>query len=165
MLRKLRLEHGWSQEQLAQLSGLNIRTIQRIESGHNAGLESLKSLAAVFEIDISELTLLQEQPMNQPLITPDNTHDKPATSTPHKTRIRNKVMKLGVRFALIISFLWAINLLTYPAYLWAIFPTLGMLFVLIFIAAGALTPEDPYEQKIIDKLDRSMTGEDTKITK
>ena len=50
-LKKLRLEHNWSQEQLAELSGLNIRTIQRIENGEKASLESLKSLAAVFEID------------------------------------------------------------------------------------------------------------------
>ncbi|MCW9029587.1 MAG: helix-turn-helix domain-containing protein, partial [Kangiella sp.] len=43
------------QEQLATLSGLSIRTIQRIESGNRASLESLKSLAAVFETDIETL--------------------------------------------------------------------------------------------------------------
>jgi transcriptional regulator with XRE-family HTH domain len=36
------------------MSGLSIRTIQRIENGENAGLESLKSLAAVFEINIAD---------------------------------------------------------------------------------------------------------------
>lgn len=51
-IKKMRLERHWSQDQLAEMSGLNIRTIQRIENGENAGLESLKSLAAVFEIDI-----------------------------------------------------------------------------------------------------------------
>ena len=55
MLKKIRISKGWSQEQLAQFSGLSVRTIQRIERGHNAGLESLKSIAAVFEIDISRL--------------------------------------------------------------------------------------------------------------
>jgi transcriptional regulator with XRE-family HTH domain len=55
MLRNLRISKGWSQEQLAQFSGLSIRTIQRIERGHNAGLESLKCIAAVFEIDVSIL--------------------------------------------------------------------------------------------------------------
>ena len=34
------------------MSGLSVRTIQRIENGENAGLESLKSLAAVFETNI-----------------------------------------------------------------------------------------------------------------
>ena len=37
------------------MSGLSLRTIQRIEKGHNASLESLKSLAAVFEVDIETL--------------------------------------------------------------------------------------------------------------
>lgn len=51
-IKKMRLERHWSQEQLAEMSGLSIRTIQRIENGENAGLESLKSLASVFETNI-----------------------------------------------------------------------------------------------------------------
>ena len=53
-IKKLRLERHWSQDQLAEMSGLSIRTIQRIENGENAGLESLKSLGAVFEINIAD---------------------------------------------------------------------------------------------------------------
>ena len=37
------------------MSGLNVRTIQRIESGHNASLESLKCLASALEVDIETL--------------------------------------------------------------------------------------------------------------
>lgn len=51
-IKKARLEKHWSQEQLAEMSGLSVRTIQRIEKGENAGLESLKALAAVFEVKI-----------------------------------------------------------------------------------------------------------------
>jgi transcriptional regulator with XRE-family HTH domain len=51
-IKKMRLERHWSQDQLAEMSGLSIRTIHRIENGENAGLESLKSLAAVFEMNI-----------------------------------------------------------------------------------------------------------------
>jgi len=53
-IKKMRLERHWSQEQLAEMSGLSIRTIQRIENGENAGLESLKSLAAVFDTNIAD---------------------------------------------------------------------------------------------------------------
>ena len=53
-IKKMRLDRHWSQDQLAEMSGLSIRTIQRIENGENAGLESLKSLAAVFEINIAD---------------------------------------------------------------------------------------------------------------
>jgi len=60
-VRKRRLEKGWSQEELARHSGLSTRTIQRIEGGRKAGLESLKCLAAVFETSMS--ALMQEQTM------------------------------------------------------------------------------------------------------
>jgi transcriptional regulator with XRE-family HTH domain len=53
-IKKMRLERHWSQDQLAEMSGLSIRTIQRIENGENAGLESLKSLGAFFEINIAD---------------------------------------------------------------------------------------------------------------
>jgi transcriptional regulator with XRE-family HTH domain len=59
ILKQLRLSRHLSQEQLAQMSGLNVRTIQRIESGHAASVESLKCLASVFEVDVS--TLNQEK--------------------------------------------------------------------------------------------------------
>ena len=59
-IQKMRLERHWSQDQLSDMSGLSIRTIQRIENGENAGLESLKSLAAVFEINITDSNKTQE---------------------------------------------------------------------------------------------------------
>ena len=55
ILKQLRIGRHLSQEQLAQMSGLNVRTIQRVESGHNASLETLKCLAAALEVDIETL--------------------------------------------------------------------------------------------------------------
>ncbi|MDY8137503.1 helix-turn-helix domain-containing protein [Aquimarina sp. 2201CG5-10] len=59
-IKKMRLERHWSQEQLAEMSGLSIRTIQRIENGENAGLESLKALASVFETNITDSNKKEE---------------------------------------------------------------------------------------------------------
>jgi transcriptional regulator with XRE-family HTH domain len=56
ILKQLRLSRLLSQEQLAQMSGLSVRTIQRIESGHSPSVESLKCLASVLEVDVSTLT-------------------------------------------------------------------------------------------------------------
>lgn len=71
-IQERRLERGWSQEELARHSGLSTRTIQRIESGQKAGLESLKCLAAVFETSISALmqeqTMTDEEKPDQPMI-------------------------------------------------------------------------------------------------
>jgi transcriptional regulator with XRE-family HTH domain len=56
-MKQLREERNWSQEQLADLSGLGLRTIQRIEGSNKAGYESLRALAAAFEIEVSALEL------------------------------------------------------------------------------------------------------------
>ncbi|MCV2351692.1 helix-turn-helix domain-containing protein [Paucibacter sp. Y2R2-4] len=56
ILKQLRISRLLSQEQLAQMSGLSVRTIQRIESGHSPSLESLKCLASVLEVDVKSLT-------------------------------------------------------------------------------------------------------------
>ena len=56
ILKQLRISRLLSQEQLAQMSGLNVRTIQRVESGQNASVESLKCLAAALDVDVATLT-------------------------------------------------------------------------------------------------------------
>ena len=55
VVRKLRLQRGWTQDQLAEFAGLSVRSVQRIERGAEASLESLKALAAVLEVDIATL--------------------------------------------------------------------------------------------------------------
>ena len=54
--RSLRLSRAWSQEQLAELSGLSVRTVQRIENGDQPSLETLSALAAVFEVSVGDLS-------------------------------------------------------------------------------------------------------------
>ena len=54
-LQDRRTAQGWTQEQLAEHAGLSVRTIQRIERGAPATLETLKCLAAVFETTVSTL--------------------------------------------------------------------------------------------------------------
>ena len=50
IIKNLRLENGWSQEKLANLTTLSTRTIQRIEKDDNASLESLNLLEIAFSI-------------------------------------------------------------------------------------------------------------------
>ena len=53
IVRKLRLQRGWSQDQLAELMDVSVRTVQRLERGHKPSLETAKALASVFEVDLS----------------------------------------------------------------------------------------------------------------
>jgi transcriptional regulator with XRE-family HTH domain len=53
--RSLRERKLLSQEQLAEQSGLSLRTIQRVEAGHRVSYASLRALAATFEMDVDVL--------------------------------------------------------------------------------------------------------------
>ncbi|MBF7682328.1 2TM domain-containing protein [Acinetobacter sp. B5B] len=55
-IKEQRLQRAWSQEQLAEMTALSVRTIQRVEYGGKASLETLSALAAVFQISIRDLT-------------------------------------------------------------------------------------------------------------
>ena len=44
-----------SQEKVAEVSGLSLRTVQRLEAGHRVSYASLRSLAAAFEMDVDLL--------------------------------------------------------------------------------------------------------------
>lgn len=55
LVLQLRNARSWSQEELAAATGLNLRTIQRIENEASASLQSKKALASVFDIDIKAL--------------------------------------------------------------------------------------------------------------
>jgi transcriptional regulator with XRE-family HTH domain len=55
LIRKYRTERLWSQEHLAIVSGLGLRTIQRLESRGSGSTETIKALASVFEVDADTL--------------------------------------------------------------------------------------------------------------
>ena len=138
LVQKLRLQRGWSQEQLAELSGLSVRTIQRIERGLPASNETLKSLASVFEIDFSTLQATQENLMNatydQPIVDNSARSSSPfptqsvsadeIAALKHVRRIRGFYGHLA-KYVIIVSGLVILNLFTSPKYFWAIWPAMG----------------------------------------
>ena len=125
-IQKLRLQRGWSQQQLAELSGLSSRTIQRIENGQPASAESLKSLASVFEIDFTTLTS-----------EPDMSATATATATAATQAQQDEQLALArvrkirgfyihlTQYVVGITVLTVINLVTHPSKLWFFWPALG----------------------------------------
>jgi transcriptional regulator with XRE-family HTH domain len=59
-LKAQREQRAWSQEHLAEVTGLGLRTIQRIETTGMASYESARYLAAVFGVDVADFRDLQE---------------------------------------------------------------------------------------------------------
>ncbi|BAO82577.1 hypothetical protein SMCB_0349 [Serpentinimonas maccroryi] len=117
-IQKLRLQRGWSQQQLAELSGLSARTIQRLENGQPASTESLKSLASVFEIDFSTLT--SEQNMS----THSNSQQDEQLALAKVRKIKGFYYHL-VQYVVVISVLAVINLIMHPSNLWFFWPAFG----------------------------------------
>ena len=59
-LKQLREARAWSQAHLAEVSGISLRTIQRIEKSGVASPESVKSLCATLEVKLDELLIHQK---------------------------------------------------------------------------------------------------------
>ena len=124
LIQKMRLQRGWSQEQLAEVSGLSVRTIQRLERGQTASVESLKALASVFETDFSRL---KEPDMTDtfspPPLHPDVRADE-ALALAHVRKLKGFYIHL-LQYVVVIAGLTGLNLLVWPGYLWFIWPALG----------------------------------------
>jgi len=129
IVQKMRLERGWSQQQLADIAGINVRTVQRIESGQSVSLDSLKALGAAFDVDFARL---QETTMRQTAPTPAETELALALSQVRQIR---RFWHSALAYLVIMSFLVAVNLATSPYHLWVIWPALGWGLALVLRAA------------------------------
>ncbi len=118
IVRKLRLEKGWSEEQLAELCNLSVRTIQRIERGQKPSLETLKALAAVFEIDVSDLTMEDDMAKNATISTEEE------KAIIYVRDIKGFYSHL-IKYAIVICFLLIINIIKSPNSYWVVWPALG----------------------------------------
>jgi transcriptional regulator with XRE-family HTH domain len=119
LIQKLRLQRGWSQEQLAEVSGLSVRTIQRLERGQTASVESLKALGAAFEIDFSDL---KEPEMNSAMS--QSLPADEALALAHVRKLKGFYFHLAL-YCIVISFLAIVNLMTSHHYLWFLWSASG----------------------------------------
>ncbi|MEM8981433.1 MAG: helix-turn-helix transcriptional regulator [Pseudomonadota bacterium] len=55
LIKKLRQQRTWSQDELAIAAGLSTRTVQRIEADGAGATSSIKALAAALEINLHNL--------------------------------------------------------------------------------------------------------------
>ena len=106
----------WSQERLAAVSGISLRTVQRIENGMSASHDSAAALAAAFDVDIAALTL-------------DLDHQIEKTKLQEEAK-RALQMKMSftihlVSYLLVMGILVAVNLSTDATNLWILWPAIG----------------------------------------
>ena len=73
IVKQLRQERGWSQQEVADRVGLNKMTISQYENGkRKPSFEMIEALAEVFHVDLNYLLDLSEwySNTNEPLIIP-----------------------------------------------------------------------------------------------
>lgn len=116
LIRKLRLDRGWSQEQLAQMAGISTRTLQRAERGKQASLETLKCLAAVLGVEHSDLT--EEAQMNS-----NNISREERLAMEYVDDLRSFYYHLMI-YVIVILGLAIMNLIISPSELWFYWPAL-----------------------------------------
>ena len=56
LIKRLRKERGWTQQQMAEICDLSLRTIQRVEKDGVGSLETSKSMASAFGLELAEVT-------------------------------------------------------------------------------------------------------------
>ncbi len=54
-VKDARIAKGWTQQQLADVSGLSLRTVQRVESQGQGSMETCNALCSVLEIERQRL--------------------------------------------------------------------------------------------------------------
>jgi transcriptional regulator with XRE-family HTH domain len=104
---------------MPELSGLNVRTIQRIEKGQEPSVESLKSLAAVFNVDFSTL---KEQGMDNVISESQSAEGILAFNQVRK--LKGFYIHLA-QYVLVIALLTVINALTTPNRWWVQWVIMG----------------------------------------
>jgi len=143
IIRKLRLQKGWSQEQLARLSDLSVSTIQWAERGRKPGLESLKALAAVLEVDLKSLTKGNAMNIEKSVSLDEQ------KAIEYVRDIKGFYSHLSI-YIVIMVFLLVINILFSSHVWWVIWPVLGWgVGVLAHGASVFLGPE--WEKKQVEK--------------
>ena len=56
-IKRWREERHWPQEHLAAAAGIGVRTLQRLEAGQPASMETLTAIAAAYDVDVSALAV------------------------------------------------------------------------------------------------------------
>ena len=150
MIKTLRLDRAWSQEQLADISSLSVRTIQRIENGAAPSLESQKALASAFDIPIQQLivesTIVANKELEAENIMSEKASQLDALSiqpkantmtehleqsdTPNSQNSSHlhwqRTQRLALRYAGIALLVLLINALTSTDYWWCVWVWLGL---------------------------------------
>ncbi len=118
VIKLRRLGRGWSQEQLAEMCGLSVRTIQRIENGDQASLETMSAIAAVFGCDVAQLRATASAEAE----TTDDGINQRLQEARARLRAENRFWRSVITWLVICAGLGIINVVTDRSVYWFLWP-------------------------------------------
>lgn len=111
-VKALRLARAWSQEQLAEMAALSVRTVQRIENGDQPSLETLSALAAVFGVSVTELSAQSE--------AGEEALDKRITAAREQLDAESSFWRMLITAVIVCVLLFFLNRSTSPESHWSL---------------------------------------------
>jgi transcriptional regulator with XRE-family HTH domain len=156
-VQRLRREHGYTQERLAEASGITVRTVQRIEAGNDASLETQALIARALGVDVGELRApaaahpAAEDPTTRAAALAPRRHDADETARQQERRdavrdgARSLYAGLGVIVTLAVVLAIAADAL----------PNLAIAIVPAYWAGGYLLANAAYLLLLGPRLDRA----------
>lgn len=97
-LKKIREEKNLTQEELAEKSGISVRTIQRIEAGTEPKGYTLKTLASTLEISEKDLLVpviqKEEIKVEEPILINEFETEKPISTTEEVEIFKSTLIKI-----------------------------------------------------------------------
>lgn len=111
-VKTYRLRNAWSQEQLAEVASISVRTVQRTEKGQKPSLETLCALASAFDIDVAELCEVN--------ITASNKIDERISEARMKVEEESHFYRILLNAVLVCSALMIINYVFTPNDYWSV---------------------------------------------
>lgn len=163
-IQQLRITRGWTQERLATESGVAVRTIQRLESGKDANLETVALLAAALEVPATELFGTVERPSFEKAV--DGLEERTAVQQVRRDATvrawRSLYTAVGVAITILFIVLTSTRTIPGVAFLfvglyWAVGSIL-MRFLITTVLDPRLDVRYPLSQPSFGRSDRSSSG-------
>jgi transcriptional regulator with XRE-family HTH domain len=108
-VRALREQKSWSQEHLANASGLSVRTVQRAELENAGSAETRLALAAALDVPVADLILASP---STTATVEDGRLPRVVANSRFESAMRKTVLGLGVVAALAYALLVLFNVIS-----------------------------------------------------
>jgi transcriptional regulator with XRE-family HTH domain len=130
-LKQLREAKSWSQEHLAEASGLSLRTVQRVETEGNASPETRLALAGALGVDVAELGAA-------PVPSPP----EPSPNESRSGSGKNRFLRHCIVYIVVCSWLAWMDWHQNGRLVWAYWPFFGWGIGVFFHGLGLWLPSD-----------------------